>query len=196
MTVWIEARTSDWPTPPQLVVQPEPLGIVDAVMTARAALGVERSAVLYPDYVALPDQTALALLLKASRAAAGSWFGLVRRTPEVAARFGRTARVRTRPGPGGHHRVVAVEACSEPADGSLHTCFAEIRCARHVGELEVSPPDDSRTLAVLNELAGAGAMFGVELPGFILDAGIPAGYDDACARFSAGARWRRLRGER
>ncbi len=128
--------------------------------------------------------------LAAAEGAEGTWYGLVRRTEERAARMGRTAQVDVTPRPGGF-ALTAVGACSEVPDGQLHTTFAELRCAEHEAMLGGDRPDDSQTLPALQELARRGLLFGVELSGDVLDAGVPAGYDDARARFDAGAAsWR------
>jgi hypothetical protein len=56
--------------------------------------------------------------------------------------------------------------------------------------LEAGNRDDTRVEAILGRLAAAGLLFGVELSPEVLDLGVRPGYDDAVARFSAGARWR------
>lgn len=52
--------------------------------------------------------------------------------------------------------------------------------------------DDTNFLAALDDLAAAGELYGVLLPGEILDLGTLPGYLDAVARFLSGAA--RLRG--
>ncbi|GEM_PF-2396472 len=173
-----------------IVEQPEPVGTMDAVARGRGALGVDRVAVVYPDMLHLPDQRGLARLVRAADGTGGTWYGLVRRTPERAARMGRSARVETTPLGDGLHRVTAVYATPGPP-GALHTVLAELRCAREEELLLARRREgDAGLLPVLARLAAEGLLYGAELHD-VLDAGIPAGYLDAKARFDEGrARWR------
>ena len=157
-------------------LQPEPTGILDAIARGRALLGPGAFAVLYPDWISLPDQTGLRALVDAHARLGGSVIGLVRRT----ALHGTTARAVT-PDTGDVRRVVRLEAGA----GEIHTAFAEVR-----GQDLRLPARDEDNLDAWNEAAGAGTLSGVFF-GDALDVGTIAGYEDAMLRFDEGrARWR------
>jgi CTP:molybdopterin cytidylyltransferase MocA len=169
--------------------QPEPVGTLDAVDRGRALLDCDRVAVVYPDMLHLPDQRGLVQVARAARDVPGTWYALVRRTPEVARRMGRNARVETEPMGGGRHRITAVHGggVDEPA---LHTVLLELRCDREEELLAARRDEGDRALRpVLAQLADEGLLFGLELDS-VLDVGVPAGYIDAVERFESGARWR------
>jgi NDP-sugar pyrophosphorylase family protein len=156
--------------------QPTPLGVQDAVARGRALLGPGSFAVLYPDWIALPDQSALARLVAAEGDVGGSVIGLVRRTPLL----GPTARATAT----SLDRVRRIESLDRGL-GDVHTGFAEIR-----GEGMRLPVSDDENLDAWNEVARAGALHGV-LVDDVLDVGTLAGYEDAVQRFSDGrAAWR------
>ncbi len=166
--------------------QTHPRGTLDAVECGRG--GATTYAVLYPDIIHLPDQTALSALMAAhATRPEATWFALVRRTPENTHRLGASACVEVAPLGGGRHRITAVGA----GEGAWHTTFAEIRGPAHQALLDAGPLDDTRVLPVLASLAERGLLYGLEVPGGFLDLGIRAGFDDAIQRFAAGgARWR------
>ena len=165
------------------VVQPAPLGVFDAV--ARARIEAPRFVVLFPDFVHLPDQTALRTLLVAAEAvpAEASVYGIVRRAAAHAVRMGPAAHVS-----GVGDGLVQIARVGPAQPTGLHTTFAELRGTAHSRRL--AGGDDGIT-DLLQGLADDGLLYGVELPGTILDIGIPAGYADAAQRFAHGARWRR-----
>ena len=170
----------------QIVAQPEPLGVFDAVERARAVLGADRFVVLFPDYLHLPDQRALATLLAAldGLPPEASAYPLVRRGPQHAGLLGPTASVITE-GSGAWLRIASVGAAQ--ARG-LHTVFAELRGTEHSRRLAGG---DEGIGSLLQGLARDGLLYGVELPGEVLDIGIPGGHADAVARFADGrAAWR------
>lgn len=178
-----------WPMRIRLARQPAPLGVIDAVERGRAVAGhPTRYVVLFPDYVHLPEQRGLAQLLSAADGQPGTWLGLLRRTPDRHVRMGRTAAVWTEP-MGTSYRVVDVGSCGATS-APHHTTFAVLRCPQHQEMLEAGNRDDTRVEAILGRLAAARLLFGVELSPEVLDLGVRPGYDDAVARFSAGARWR------
>jgi plasmid stabilization system protein ParE len=174
--------------------QPDPIGTMDAVERGRARLSGGRVAVVYPDMLHLPDQRGLQQVARAAAAhdVDGTWYALVRRTPERAARMGRSARVETLPLGDGRHRVTAVHGTLAHEPGALHTVLLELRCPREEALLAARRADgDGALLPVLKQLAEEGLLFGLEPTGDVLDAGIPSGYTDASERFERGrARWR------
>jgi len=176
----------------RVVEQPAPVGTLDAVARGRAAIACDRVAVLYPDMLHLPDQTGLRRVAEAAGTSEATWYALVRRTPERAARMGRSARVDTEPRGGGRHRILAVHADPGDRPGALHTVLVELRGPREEALLaDRRGAGDAALLPVLRRLAEEGLLFGLELPGDVLDVGIPAGYLDGVDRFDRGrARWR------
>ncbi len=172
----------------QIAVQPEPLGVFDAVERARELLATDRFLVLFPDYVHLPDQTAVATFLRRIHELPpeASAYPLVRRGPQHAGRLGPTASV-TGTVQGG---LLRIEAVGGVRDSGLHTAFAELRGTEHSRRLAGG---DEGIGSLLQGLADDGLLFGVELPGEVLDIGVPGGHADAVARFADGrASWRRL----
>ena len=183
LLAWLQAAP-DLGRPVTIVVQPVPVGVLDALERGRRALGAERFAVVQPDWLHLPDQTGLASLIDAADQAPGACFGLVRPTE----RMGRTARVDGAAPDCGRRRI---EAVGPDASGPLHTGFGEVHDALWSEGLADGPPDDSRVLERLRDWAGRGLLHGLEIPGEVLDLGVPAGYQDAAERFDSGrAQWR------
>ncbi len=167
-----------------VVQQPEPLGVFDAVERARAVLGVERLVVLFPDYVALPDQRGLAALLDgvAGLPAEASAYGLHRRRSNSC--LGPSASVGTEPA-GDCLRIASVEGAKP--DG-LHTALAELRGTEHTRRIAGG---DGGIMELLSGLARERLLFGVELPGDLIDIGTLPGHADAVRRFEDGrAAWR------
>ncbi len=179
-----------------IALQPEPLGVLDAVARGLALLNdPEAFAVLYPDYLHLPDQRALSQLALHAPEGDAVVFGLTEVTEASAARSGLTARAITAPLAGPLRRIVALEATGALEPGAVHTTFAELRGPCYAAALDRTlhgaSPRDGVHLEVLGELARRGLLFGVMLDGDILDLGVMAGYEDAARRFEAGAaRWR------
>jgi hypothetical protein len=168
----------------RVAIQPEPAGVVDAVRRAEVR---GRFAVLYPDYVALPQQRALAHLAQAAQSRPeATWYGLFRTTPETLARVGRTARVHVQPEAGGH-RITGLAT----EETGWRTTFAELRGARHNALLQQGPADDHRVLEVLHRLATENQLFGSLLPGPVLDLGVMPGLLHAEQSFlTKTAHWR------
>lgn len=174
----------------RFAVQTEARGVLDAVDRGARLLAPGPYAVLYPDYIHVPDQRGLAELLQYADPARGSTFAMLRMTHERASRFGATARV-TLAGDGeGARAITHVEAGATPRNGAFHTLFAEVRGLAHLAALARGPLDDARGLGILGDLAREERLYGVELSGDVLDLGTRAGYEHAVARFEAGARWR------
>jgi hypothetical protein len=170
----------------QLVSQPEPLGVFDAVERAREVLAADRFVVLFPDYVHLPDQTALAVFLGLvdQLPPEATVYPLVRRGPQHEGRLGPTASVTGR----ADGELLRIESVGGVQPAGLHTVFAELRGTEHSRRLAGG---DEGIGTLLQGLADDGLLFGVELPGEVLDIGVPGGHADAVARFAAGgARWR------
>jgi len=170
----------------QIAVQPEPLGVFDAVERARSLLATDRFVVLFPDYVHLPDQTALATLLGAVEElpSEASAYPLVRRAAQHDGRLGPTASVTGRRVGG----LLRIETVGGMRPTGLHTVFAELRGTEHSRRLAGG---DEGIGSLLQGLADDGLLFGVELPGDVLDIGVPGGHADAVARFADGrAAWR------
>lgn len=168
----------------RVVEQPEPRGVFDAV--ARADLQTDRFVVLFPDFVHLPDQTALRTILERSAELPpeATVYGLLDKTPASATRLGPSAAVQGESRGG----VVQIERVGSATTVGPHTCFAELRGTEHSRRLQGG---DDGIAALLQGLADDGLLFGVPLPGDVLDVGIPAGYADAVARFEdARAAWR------
>lgn len=174
----------------EVAVQPEARGVLDAVARGAALLPPGPYAVLYPDYLHLPDQTGLAGLLRHADPSRGSLFAMLRVDDARRALLGATARVTCEAGDGAR-RVTAVGGATSPDEVALHTVFAEVRGEAHRAALAAGPLDDARVLPLLDGLARRSQLFGLQLAGEVLDLGVRAGYDDAVARFTSGAaRWR------
>lgn len=177
-----------------LVEQPHPAGVLDAVERGQAALGAqdETVAVLFPDLLHLPDQTALKHLLAAHAEVGEALFGLRQvRAGDLATP---TAAVRVTELPGKQALRVVELGRPTGAPGELLTTFGQLQtpalgraiercCRRQAG----ATLDDSGLLAALNELARAGELYGALLPGEVLDLGTLPSYLDASRRFLSGA---------
>ncbi len=195
----------------RLVEQPEPLGVLDAVERGLAALPAATSAdnavaVLFPDLLHLPDQTALRALLAAYAQTGTAVFGLRRAGPPGPP--GSTLAVQLAP-PYADRPPTALPAATALPIVSLHpsrggpdeilTTFGQIqtpawdaaldRCCRDAGTGTLR---DAGFLRALNTLAAAGGLCGTLLPGDVLDLGSLAGYAVAVRHFSVANR--RLRG--
>jgi len=173
----------------RFVDQPEPRGVSDAVDRAARALDADRVAVVFPDYVCLPDQRALRGLLQAVERlpADATSYLVLQRTEHVAATHGSTSRVAgvVRDGVLAVGRVGAPPASPAP----WHTTFCEVQGTAHRARMRGGVDRDIP--ALLQELADRERLFGVPAPGPVLDVGIPAGHADAVQRFESGeARWR------
>jgi hypothetical protein len=161
--------------------------------------------VLYPDLLHLPDQQGLAALLAAYARCRQMVFGLYRMPADAAAGLlhGPSARaLLDDPGPGddagrgppGPLRLAGIlPPTAPPAPGEVRTTFGYIHTAACTAALsraarpaEGQSLDDRRYLDALNLLCAAGQLFGVMLPGEVLDLGIVPGYLDAARRFATG----------
>ena len=183
---WLAARTIARELEVVTVVQPEPLGVLDAVDRGRAELGAGPYAVLYPDYLQLPNRTGLRQLVEAHAELRTAIFGLLRVTEPCAGRMGRTAQVETLPLGGRRHRVTAIRGVLALEVGVLHSTFAEIRTETYEATLAAQTESgDAALLPALRALVAAGQLHGVELEGTILDVGVRAGYDHAVALLGA-----------
>lgn len=188
----------------RVVDQPRPLGVLDAVEWGLRALAVVPGAsqaavaVLFPDLLHLPDQTALSHLCSAHRQTGRAVFGLRRAQPDD--RPGSTLAVRlaapfcdlptadlplSTPLP-----IVALQ----PASGhpqELLTTFGQVQTPawnqaldRHCRDADTGTLQDAGFLSALNALASEAGLFGILIPGQILDLGTLSGYAAAVQRFS------------
>lgn len=182
LRTWVAATGA----PVTFAEQTHPRGTLDAVECGRGT--ATAYAVLYPDIVHLPDQTALSALLEArGTRPEATWFALVRRRADNQHRLGPSACVEVVPTGGGRHRITSVAA----GEGLWHTTFAEIRGPAHQALLDAGPLEDTRVLPILQALAERDLLYGLEVPGDFLDLGIRTGFDDATHRFATrAARWR------
>jgi len=202
-----------------IVEQPEPAGVLDAV--ARGVAGIKEEggtgiAVLFPDLVHLPDQTALRRLTAAHAACGAAVFGL--RTVERTETLGSTAVVCLQEplltpsalaearASGRPLRIVDVRAkeqCEsgfpDGTRGELVTTFGQIQTPAFAQAVQArcrvapsAPLADAHLLPALRDLASKGELYGVLLPGEILDLGTMPGYLHAATRFLTGTA--RLRG--
>jgi len=182
----------------RLVEQPEPLGVLDAVARG-LALTAPPCAVVFPDLIHLPDQTALARLFAAHAACGQAVIGL--RTPPPGAFPGNAVAVELPPeyaSPAAREQAMATGAPlpiravgpRRGVPGELLTTFGQIQtgaldaaieacCRRHPG----APLADEGLVAALARLAGQGGLYGVLLPGEVVDLGSLPGYLDAVRRF-------------
>ena len=192
----------------RVVDQPRPLGVLDAVEWGLRALALALAldpgasqaavAVLFPDLLHLPDQTALSHLCSAHRQTGRAVFGLRRAQPDD--RPGSTLAVRlaapfcdlptadlplSTPLP-----IVGLQpACGHP--GELLTTFGQVQTPawnqaldRHGRDADTGTLQDAGFLSALNALAAEAGLFGTLIPGQILDLGTLSGYAAAVQRFS------------
>ncbi len=197
----------------RITEQPSPLGVLDAI--ERGFMRVPRRdghpqaapcAVLFPDLIHLPDQRALGLLLAAHAETGGTVFGLFDPAQAPAGRHGPSAQVLVEggdPAPGEVRRISRVApppGVSGPLPHALRTTFGTIHTPAYSEVLDrLARPGpgallaDTGMIAALDALAAQGDLFGVLLPGEVIDIGHAAGYLDAARRFATGeARWRGL----
>jgi UTP--glucose-1-phosphate uridylyltransferase len=192
----------------RIVDQPSPLGVLDAVERGVLAAGGDTTsvAVLFPDLLHLPDQTALCHVALAHRQTGAAVFGLRRAQPEdppgstLAVRLGGPcAAILSRDLPGSVPLpIVELGPASGLAD-ELVTTFGQVQTPawsaaldRHCRRDGSGPLSDAGFLAALNDLAGRGGLYGTLLPGELVDLGTRAGYRGAVRRFSVATA--RLRG--
>lgn len=152
---WLESQEGRWPFRLHTAVQPSPRGVRDAVERGRALLPPGPYAVLFPDYVHLPDQSGLRQLIRAWRARGerSMAIGVYQVLAHHVGIMGRTSRVRFTaadvpgealqrgageasaasvpgPAPGCSARVGLLESGSASV-GAWHTTFAEVRGAAY-----------------------------------------------------------------
>lgn len=194
----------------RVVDQPQPWGVLDAVERGVAALSSPAQstsvAVLFPDLLHLPDQTALLHLAAAHQQTGASVFGLRRAQPGD--RPGSTLAVRVA---SSFSQVPVAQLPTStplpivelrPASGhpdELLTTFGQVQSPawnaaldRHCRPTAGAPLRDAAFLTALNDLAGAGGLVGTLLPGEVVDLGTLAGYGEIVRRFSVATA--RLRG--
>lgn len=182
----------------RLVEQPAPLGVLDAVARG-LALTASPCAVVFPDLIHLPDQTALTRLFAAHAACGQAVIGL--RAPPPGGLPGNAVAVELPPefaSPAAREHAAAT-ATPLPiravgprrgVPGELLTTFGQIQtaaldaaiddcCRRHPG----APLADDGLLSALAQLAAAGGLYGALLPGEVVDLGSLPGYLDAVRRF-------------
>jgi UTP-glucose-1-phosphate uridylyltransferase len=191
--------------------QPEPLGVLDAVARGRALLtrsdGSDESAlpcaVLFPDLLHLPDQTALKTLCAAHSECGAAVIGLRtsppgdHSSPTTAVRLADPLTTRTAiEAAQKSGRPLRIAGLSRPSAEplELRTTFAQIETVafvravdKHCRKQPGAALDDRGLLAALCELAEAGQLYGVLLPGEIVDLGNLRSYVATAARFFTGA---------
>lgn len=200
----------------RIIEQPSPAGVLDAVerglavsFSSAQAEPQTAVAVLFPDLVHLPDQTALSRLVSAHALCGAALFGLREAAPgslcapTAAVRLfepltpSQIAEARKTGRP---LRLAAVGRASGAA-GELLTTFGQLHTPQLNAAIEAHcrpggdpsrPLDDGKLLAALADLASQGGLYGALLDGEILDVGTLPGYLDAAGRFLRGAA--RLRG--
>lgn len=182
----------------RLVEQAQPLGVLDAVSRGLALTGMP-CAVVFPDLIHLPDQTALARLFAAHAACGQAVIGL--RAPDPKSPTGNTAAVTLGPEYASISARQRAEATGTPlpiwgvgpargTPGELLTTFGQIHtramddaiaaCCRPRPDV---PLADGGLVHALNRMAQNGQLYGVLLPGEVVDVGSLAGYLDASGRF-------------
>lgn len=182
----------------RLVEQPEPLGVLDAVARG-LALTAPPCAVVFPDLIHLPDQTALARLFAAHAACGQAVIGLRAPPPgafpgnavavELPAEYASPAAREHAAATGAPLPIRAVGP-QRGVPGELLTTFGQIQTAALDAAIEdccrrhpAAPLADDGLLAALARLAAAGGLYGVLLPGEVVDLGSLPGYLDAVRRF-------------
>lgn len=182
----------------RLVEQPQPLGVLDAVARGLALTGMP-CAVVFPDLIHLPDQTALARLFAAHAACGQAVIGL--RCADPKATVGNTVAVTLAPEYASASAMQRAEATGTPlpiwsvgpprgTPGELLTTFGQIHtkafddaiaaCCRPRPDV---PLADGGMMHALHRLARQGLLFGVLIPGEVIDVGSLGGYLEAAERF-------------
>jgi len=182
----------------RLVEQPEPLGVLDAVARG-LALTAPPCAVVFPDLIHLPDQTALARLFAAHAVCGQAVIGL--RAAPADAFPGNAVAVELPPeymSPAALEHATATGAplpiravgLRRGVPGELLTTFGQLQTAAFDAAIEsccrrhpAGPLADDGLLAALAQLAAAGGLYGVLLPGEVVDLGSLPGYLEAVRRF-------------
>ena len=192
LTEWVAAEQGRWPFELRTVVQPEPLGALDAVRRGREG-GSEPCAVLFPDMLA-PNQEGLRTVLAKHVATGSSVLGAQRVTESNLTTVGRTGRFSFSDGTPetGGGRVAEIHGAPRELD-AWHSVFAEVRTPAFFAVEEAMGGGDERAADLYNSLAADGLLHAADLSGTavradILDTGTLAGYEDAKARFEDG-RW-------
>ncbi len=188
-----------------IVEQPHPAGVLDALWRGQlenANRDDSPTAVLFPDLVHVPDQSALRQLCSAQAQCGAALFGLhvagptqklaltaavtlhePLQTPQalaLAQQSGRPLRIaKIGPATGAAFEILTTF-------GQIQTPAFEAgvyaRCRPSLHE----PLSDALFLSALNDLAAAGELYGVLLTGEVLDLGTLPGYQDAATRFLSG----------
>ncbi|MBL9005393.1 MAG: NTP transferase domain-containing protein [Myxococcales bacterium] len=186
----------------RIVDQPQPLGVLDAVERGLEALGAAAPsfavAVLFPDLLHLPDQTALTHLVAAHQKTGAAVFGLRRARRDD--RPGSTLSVRLGPPwadaakeqiPLSTPLPIVALAPAQGRPDELLTTFGQVQTPawnaalhRHCRSDDRAALCDAGFLAALNDLAQRGGLYGTLLAGDIVDLGTLAGYGEVVRRFS------------
>lgn len=201
----------------RIIEQPSPAGVLDAVerglavsfANAETAEAQTAVAVLFPDLVHLPDQTALSQLAVAHAQCGAALFGLREVAPNslcaptAAVRLAEplTPSERLEAKKSGRPLRLTGITTATGAPGELLTTFGQLHTPQMNAAIEAHcrpggdrsrPLDDGKLLAALDDLASQGGLYGVLLDGEVVDTGTLPGYLDAAGRFLRGAA--RLRG--
>jgi len=162
-----------------LVTQPEPRGLGDAITRTRELVGEDDVAVLLPDNLFPKSVNAIAPVL-AARRATGLAAVLLAQRPASA---GATGRASVRRRPDGLLQVEAV-ASKGVATGKTAPIGRMVFGSDVFERLErlragLAPGAELDDVPLLQTLAAAGRLVGVELDGPFYDAGVPEGYTAA-----------------
>lgn len=195
----------------RVVAQKVPVGVLDAIECGYADAALP-CAVLFPDLVHLPNQTALQRLAVAHAACGAAVYGLRIAGPnepvqstlavELAEPLTEPA-ARSLARESGHPlRIARVRklGVGGARPGELLTTFGQIETPKlreaistHCRLRPDAPLEDAHLLAALDALGAEGGLYGVLLPGEVLDLGSLPGYLEALSRFLDGtARLREL----
>ena len=167
------------------VVQPEPMGVGDALIRCRALTGGDAFGVLLPDNWFHAAEPALRQVEAGFRTTGVSAIGLIEVTAEHAGILGNVGGVTLEPLGGHTHRILSLQekaAGSFEIDGSGATLRG---CARYVVGPEfyealaaTGPPDAGEwdDVPAFQRLIAAGGLIGQAIEGRFFDVGQKAGY--------------------
>ena len=184
----------------QIWTQPQPAGVLDAIGCAQVPVDAPY-AVLFPDLIHLPDQTALTTLAAAHFQTGLTTFGVrvcQAGDPPVSTLAVRLDGLPAGLSAGDQDRLrgpalpIAEVLPATFAPGEIVLTFGQINTPtldatlRRLAKAQAQPMHDGLLPLALSALAKQGALSGVIVPGRIVDVGTLAGYRAACALFASG----------